>query len=123
MKIKKTKIKNKIKDVNSKLEEQLKIDYKNNKLTNFDVFLEIPKKANLKIMSFEKRIANLAIKQYELHKQIQILQQQNNESNLKQRSIKNQTITIEYKPELSNKTLINNLTMSLRFCRSSRNFN
>ncbi|WP_339040120.1 hypothetical protein [Spiroplasma endosymbiont of Andrena trimmerana] len=117
----KTKLKENIKD---KLEKELKADYQNNKLTNFKVLLEIPKKANFKIASLEKQITNLEIKQYELHVQMQTLQQKNNESNLNQRNINNQTITIQLnKPELTNKTLVNNLTMSLQFLRPTSNFN
>lgn len=134
----KTKLKENIKDIKDKLEKELKADYQNNKLTNFKVFLEIPKKANFKIASLEKQITNLEINQYELHVQmqtlqqknnelhekIQQLQQKNNESNFNQRNINNQTITIQLnKPELTNKTLVNNLTMSLQFLRPTSNFN
>ncbi|WP_338959772.1 MULTISPECIES: hypothetical protein [unclassified Spiroplasma] len=120
----KTKLKENIKDIKDKLEKELKADYQNNKLTNFKVLLEIPKKANFKIASLEKQITNLEIKQYELHVQMQTLQQKNNESNLNQRNINNQTITIQLnKPELTNKTLVNNLTMSLQFLRPTSNFN
>ncbi|WP_395472916.1 hypothetical protein [Spiroplasma endosymbiont of Nomada rufipes] len=111
-------------DIKDKLEKELKADYQNNKLTNFKVLLEIPKKANFKIASLEKQITNLEIKQYELHVQMQTLQQKNNESNLNQRNINNQTITIQLnKPELTNKTLVNNLTMSLQFLKPTSNFN
>ncbi|WP_342274754.1 hypothetical protein [Spiroplasma endosymbiont of Phycita roborella] len=134
----KTKLKENIKDIKDKLEKELKADYQNNKLTNFKILLEIPKKANFKIASLEKQITNLEIKQYELHVQmqtlqqksnelhekIQQLQQKNNESNLNQRNINDQTITIQLnKPELTNKTLVNNLTMSLQFLRPTNNFN
>ncbi len=71
----KTKLKENIKDIKDKLEKELKADYQNNKLTNFKVLLEIPKKANFKIASLEKQITNLEIKQYELHVQMQTLQQ------------------------------------------------
>ncbi|WP_425380785.1 hypothetical protein [Spiroplasma endosymbiont of Polydrusus pterygomalis] len=119
----KIKLKNSIKSINIKLEQQLNLDYKNNKLTNFNFFLEIPRKANLKIIAFAKQIANLEIKQSKIYQQIQTLQQKNNELTFNQKNINNQTINIEYKQELSNKTLVNNLTMSLRTYIATRNFN
>lgn len=136
---KKTKMQTVIRKINIKLEKQLKSDYNNNKFTSFNDILEIPKKAKLKLMALEKTIKDLENKQSQLRqkklvlqekndklqKQIQGLQWKNNELNFNQENIRNQKIKFDcrYLQELPNKTLINNLTMSLLSSNSTHNYN